>query len=259
MKRSSHRPRPADKARTDAARSGKPGSGNSRKDAASQRKVSPASAAGLASDKDGTLTADQLRLIASPVTFEVFEAVQLGGAASAAELGQRLGRKPNSLHYHIRRLVGAGLLRQVDSRRSGARTEAVYDLPHRAFSGDPMPVNRRRREATLAAVASLTRLSARDYADAAKSMNRLVRKGPDRNILAHRGKAWLRPADLARVNAHLESIQQIFRTRAGAGGRTDDSALCSMTLILTPLQSRSAVAAASATRKPRRINRKEED
>ncbi len=177
-------------------------------------------------------TVEQLEVLAAPATFEVFEALQAAGPATVAELGPRLGRKPNSLHYHIRKLVGLGMVEQVDTRRSGARTEALYDVTADVFTGPPVPKNTQLRKATVDAVASILRLASRNYARAAQRPGTLTQTGRHRNILAHRQKAWLTKRELAEVNRHLEALSRIFITNQG----TQRGTLCALTMVLTPVR-----------------------
>ena len=80
-------------------------------------------------------SAGQLRALASPVSLEIIEALQTGGPATVSELGPRMGRRANSLHYHIRKLTDVRLVQQVATRRSGARTEAIHDVAAQTFRG----------------------------------------------------------------------------------------------------------------------------
>lgn len=47
-------------------------------------------------------------------------------ACSVAELAARLRRPAGSLYYHVRQLLAAGLIREVDRRRAGKRWESIY-------------------------------------------------------------------------------------------------------------------------------------
>ncbi len=174
---------------------------------------------------------EQLRVLAAPATFEVFEALQSGGPATAAELGPRLGRKANSLHYHLRKRVRLKMVEAVASRRSGARTEAVYDVTASSFEGATAPKDLVLREATTDAVASLLRLATRNYARAAANPDALTQTGRHRNIAADRRKAWLTKSALVEVNTHIRALHDIFAAHREAGR----GELCALTTVLTPL------------------------
>ena len=175
-------------------------------------------------------TADQMRALASPVAMELIEAFQTGGAATVADLGPGMGRKATSLYYHIKKLVRVGLVRRVGSRRSGARTEAIYDVTAQVFSGSPTPNDPELRKLTNDTVASILRHTTRSYVRAAEQPG-LVATGRNRNILVHRYKAWLTRSKLAEVNMHLEALDRIFAQNNG----TKRGRLCALTTVLTPL------------------------
>ncbi len=184
--------------------------------------------------RKGTLrirTPEQLRVLGAPATLEVFESLQSSGPGTMAQVGERLGRKANTLHYHVRKLVRLGLVRAVDTRRSGARTETVYDVVADHFEGPTAPRDPALRKASTDVVASLLRLATRDYMRAAEDPGHLTRNGRHRNILVERHKAWLTPQALADVNRHLRAIQEIaHRHREPGRGQ-----LCAMTVVMTPL------------------------
>ncbi|MHC4697413.1 MAG: helix-turn-helix domain-containing protein [Planctomycetota bacterium] len=173
---------------------------------------------------------EQLQALASPTAIEILEALQTRGAATVAELGPGLGRKANSLHYHIRKLARVGLVRKVGARRSGARTQAVYDVPASRLTAQTVSKNAQLRKLTTEAVAALLRLTARNFARACEDPA-AVETGKARNILANRHKAWLTRKELAKVNGHVDELRKIFAANSGTGrGR-----LCALTIVLTPL------------------------
>lgn len=176
-------------------------------------------------------SAEQLRVLGSPATLEVFESLQSGGAATARQLAPRINRKANTLHYHLRKLVRLGLVEAVGSRRSGARTETIYDVTADSFEGPTAPRDPILREATNDVVASLLRLATRDYARASENSESLVQSGKHANIATHRCKGWLPKRVLAEVNAHLDAVRDIFKEHREPGR----GELCALTLVLTPL------------------------
>ncbi len=183
-------------------------------------------------------TPEQLRVAAAPATYDVLEAIQVGGPVTAAQLGPRLGRKANSLHFHIRKLVGVGLVRQVDTRRSGARTEVVYDVIADSFVGHAAPVEAKMRQATNDTVASMLRLATRNYARASERPREVTQSGPHRNLVANRHKAWLTKRELAEVNGHLNALTKIFSNqhRTHHPHPPARGTLFAINLVLTPLE-----------------------
>ena len=74
-----------------------------------------------------TLTAPQLRCLASPVRNEVFMQIRTMGQASVREIAKATGRKPEAVHYHVKSLVSAGLAREAFRRPAPKKPESVYE------------------------------------------------------------------------------------------------------------------------------------
>ncbi len=72
--------------------------------------------------------AEQLRAMRTPLRQEILDGIERLGVCSVKELAASLGREPASLYYHVRRLEDAGLVSEKATRRSGRRTESVYEL-----------------------------------------------------------------------------------------------------------------------------------
>ena len=174
---------------------------------------------------------EQIQVLNSAVAIGIIDVLRQRGAATVAELGPRLGRSPNSLHYHMRKLLKTGFVHEVGSRRSGARTEAIYDVVADTFVGENAPFTPRLRKLTCDAVASLTRLANRNFAKAAGGAKKLFERGKYRNILATRKTARLTRTQLAAVNRHIEALTEIFDKNIGS----DAGELFGITLVMTPL------------------------
>jgi DNA-binding transcriptional ArsR family regulator len=59
-----------------------------------------------------------------PLRYRLFRLLER--PCSVAELAAEVGMPANRLYYHVRRLVEAGIVRQVDARASGRHTERIY-------------------------------------------------------------------------------------------------------------------------------------
>ncbi|OFW71503.1 MAG: hypothetical protein A2Y55_11275 [Actinobacteria bacterium RBG_16_68_12] len=59
-----------------------------------------------------------------PLRYKLFRLLET--PRSVSELAAEVGMPSNRLHYHVRRLVARGLVRQVDARTSGKHTERIY-------------------------------------------------------------------------------------------------------------------------------------
>lgn len=180
-------------------------------------------------------TAEQIRVLASPASIEIIHALRIGGPTTVAEIGPRLGRKANSLHYHLRKLVRAGFVRQVSARRSGARTEAIYDVVADYFSGPSVAKDPKLQKLSNNAVAAILRLAARNFAQATENPALLRDNGNHCNIAAARTKGRLTRAQLAEVNGHLDALRRIFLE----GNMRQRGELCALTIVLTPMSASS--------------------
>lgn len=177
-------------------------------------------------------TPDQLRLIGSPIAIEIIQAIRQKGPISIRDLGPIIGRKPNSLHYHVRKLVKNGFVVQTGTNRSGARSEAVYDVVADAIVGADLPKNKEMMELTNAGVGSMLRLAQRNWDSASKNPEIVFKEQTITNLRAHRLSARLSEEELHKVNEYIVKILDVFKDSIGS----DDGQMCSVTLLLTPLE-----------------------
>ena len=61
---------------------------------------------------------EQRRAIASPLRLELIGVFVDHEPLSVAQIAQRMGRPATAIHYHVRLLVKAGLLRRAGEQRS---------------------------------------------------------------------------------------------------------------------------------------------
>lgn len=74
-----------------------------------------------------TLTAEELACLASPARNEVFMQLRTLGQASIGDVARVMGRKPETVHYHVKALLAAGLVREAFRRPGIKKPEAVYE------------------------------------------------------------------------------------------------------------------------------------
>src|SRR5579862_7479 len=106
------------------------------------------------------LTADQLRCLASPVRNDVFAALRAVGTGSAREIAARIGRSPESIHYHLKSLLTCGLIRVTEKRPAPKKPEAMY-AP--TFGKLKLPTGAEERNLVAAAAEASIRQSVRGY------------------------------------------------------------------------------------------------
>jgi len=173
--------------------------------------------------------------MASPVRLEILDAARVLGVCSVAELGDLLGRTPDSLYYHVGRLVDVGLLIACGRRGTARRDETLYKTPARRIRLPHDPSDERLTERRLKAFAALLRLTERDHRRAFKAGLAKVR-GPARNIINGRIKGRLNQGELREVHELVDRILAIFERTAGR--QPDGRDLHAITIFLTPIEPR---------------------
>jgi DNA-binding transcriptional ArsR family regulator len=188
----------------------------------------------------------QLKALAAPVRQEVVDVLSTAGPCSMAELGERLGRAPDALYFHVRRLVRVGLVVEVGRRKLGRHAFAVYDAV-----GRPLRIDRKRarREDLQAVVRGIMRLAIRDYERASRGAA-AVGEGPARNHWGARVHGWLDELELARANELLEELERLIRNGRPAEGR--QPVALAWLLAPVPPRGRGRKAAPSRARAPSR-------
>lgn len=175
--------------------------------------------------------ARQIDALGTPARQEIVDGLHGLGPCSIAELAASLGRAPDSLYYHVRKLERVGLVVRAGTRRTGIRDEVLYDTPGRLYL-DHEPSGARERAALLRLVRSAVRLAERELRAALESGRAIVRRVARRNTWGARVKGWLTRAELAEVREHLAAVTEICahaRRRRGTG-------LHSVTFVLAPLE-----------------------
>jgi DNA-binding transcriptional ArsR family regulator len=160
----------------------------------------------------------QIRALRSPARQEIVDGLQALGPSSIAELGASLGRAPDSLYYHVRALERVGLIVESGARRSGARTELLYDTPGRLVL-DYEPRTAAERRALVQLTRSVLRIAERDLNRAIDEGRARYSQSGDRNAWCARVKGWLAPRELAALRKHLEAASRLLvrgRKRPGA-------------------------------------------
>ena len=153
-----------------------------------------------------------------PARIEVYESLQVSGPASIASLAERLGRAPESLYYHVRKLVELGVLEVVPEESTGVgspgRNGALYATTSRQVRMDLDVTCSESRAAWAGGAAAVLRLAQRD-AQAALERGDAVTHGARRNLLTQRHKARLDRRELARANRLIEELHGLMRAGAG--------------------------------------------
>lgn len=174
----------------------------------------------------------QWKVLSSPVRLEVVEILELYGPSSIAEVASRLARTPHSLYHHFRELVEAGIVREDHTRRSGARSEAVYEICGRPIILRYEPDSAESRRMRLKAVRLLLRQTERDYERSVSSILGKEKNQPE----ARRYRAPLRPSSVKKIQRHMDAIvRTILEERVDPSRQGKGANWFSWTGILAPL------------------------
>jgi len=167
---------------------------------------------------------EQIEVLNSPVRQEIVDSVAVRGPCSVAELAEELGVPADSLYYHVRKLVRAGLLIEHGTRKTDRREEAIYKLPadkiRLRYNLDD-PVNMHLISRT---VASMLRVTERSFTEGTTSDEAVI-EGPLRNLWAGRYKVWLTEDELHEVNQLILRLREL----GGRPKRANAQQLCALT------------------------------
>lgn len=172
----------------------------------------------------------QIALLTAPARQELVDTLEaLGGEASVATLAAQLGRPADGLYYHLRLLVGGGLLEELPDDGEGRRYRTRVD------KGSRLQLRYRGgRNAGAAAVdkvgASMMRIAARDFSAALKRSD-VATEGAEREVWASRSKGWVDRRDLAEINRLLtRALELLHKPRSASRDK-----LIALAWILAPL------------------------
>ena len=167
-----------------------------------------------------------LEAIAEPNRYAVYQAVAWAGVSTIREIAETLGRKPASLYRHVARLVGAGLLIEVDEVKTGRRPATRYRARPKLKYDPDDPANAR-------ALAQIVERGCRQAAGgfrAAVESQKAITSGPDRDTHFTPPSGWLTPSELARANSLIEEL----RTLVLGAPRRPGTRLIDLTVTMSP-------------------------
>ncbi len=157
----------------------------------------------------------ELQAIGHAARVEIIETLQLHGPSTVAEIGERLGRAPDSLYHHLRILDRSGLIkRQDDDRKGPGRRAAVYALTAVGFVAELAPgASRPFRDAYAEASSAVLRTVTRDVAREVHARDTRS-QGTARNFEIQRRKVHLNPQALRELNRHVDAIHRLLDDHA---------------------------------------------
>lgn len=173
-------------------------------------------------------TARQLRAIGTPISAAIIEEMRLGGAMSAAEIAEKIGKSPQGVHYHLGKLREIGLVRVAGERDTGRRPEMLFEIQaHNVHLTQGKRTPGLRRE-MLRMCRLFLRRASEDYEAAVKD------KADERlpaGLRLTRSVTQLSEADVEELAKKLEAISRWVDERDGAVD-TDEACRVSFTVVL---------------------------
>lgn len=156
----------------------------------------------------------QIRALESPMRQEIVDAITGLGPSSITELAAFLGRAPDSLYFHIKKLVKVRLVQEVEKRKDGRHESAIYAIPGSLVR---LVYNPAMKTSIRKVVAGALRLSLREFSLAIASKDSVL-SGSHRTLWGGRTKGWLDSDQLAEVNRLIEQLSRILSNcRPGPG------------------------------------------
>lgn len=152
---------------------------------------------------------EQFEALASLARQEVVEGVEAVGPCTISELAELLGRAPDSLYYHVRKLEKVGLLVRHGQTKAGRRDADLYDVPGRPMSFDETAFKPAVRPLLIRAYQAMLRASERELREALETGVEIGR-GRRRRLWGGRLKGRLSVKDIEAVNRHVDAIVEIF-------------------------------------------------
>lgn len=162
---------------------------------------------------------DQLQMLESALRLELVDIFAANGPSSVPEIAEIMGRSPESLYFHVRKLEKVGLLTARGERRFDKHKEVLYetraDVLH-ISTASPTPS---RMEALIKITRGFLRLPPKEVEEGLRSKDRVL-TGSGRNVYAGRSRAWLNEDELAELNGMLEKLGEFIGRRRQRAGRS---------------------------------------
>ncbi len=173
-----------------------------------------------------------IEALVSPVRQNLVDRLEALGPSSVRELAESLRVAPDSLYYHVKMLVKAGVLVAKGEQETRRRDETLYDVVKRNWHIRYEPADPDNTRAVRRLTASLLRQAERDFESGLEDPAAEV-SGPARNLWSLRLEACLEPDELENINQHMKEVLAILRKPRRKGGK---GTLCAMTWALAPIE-----------------------
>lgn len=179
------------------------------------------------------LTEAQRKALVSPARIEIVECILHLGPQPVARIGKLLGRAPDSLYYHLKRLVKVGILKESRNADAGQRGETTYEATARGFHSECDPGDPESVEIERAGLGALLRLTERTYSRALGDPQ-VRTHGKQRDVEARRTRVYLDAKGRAELNRRVDELFEFLIQHATS---TTGRATC-VTMVLCPSDKR---------------------
>lgn len=188
-----------------------------------------------------TLTAsgkEQKSALASPLRLEIIGLFTNPEPLAISDMAKLMGRSAGSLYHHVGILEKAGLLVRTGTRPKGKRYEALFRPAASRIEMDTTSASEDTVQLAVKTIGSAFRMAEKDL-EAALMSGKCTQEGPGRNLMAGRLHMRASPKLLARLNKHLQAIEDLLAKEATKDPKpTPEDQHLSLTLALLPLKGR---------------------
>lgn len=196
------------------------------RDHSSTARPGPTSRPHAARDRGWIRSAAQVRALVSPARQEIVDALDAAGPCSVSALAALVGRAPDGLYFHLRRLEACGLIMECGRTQQGRHAWAMYDVKERPVRLD---YNALPADSVASVISAAMRLGMRDFKRAVRKGGVVVR-GSNRDLWGARIKGWITPHNIRRINEVLNELRELMHNRGPARG----TKAMSISFILAP-------------------------
>lgn len=173
-----------------------------------------------------------IRLLGSPLRQDIVDYVDAVGPSTVLEIGEGIGRAADSLYYHLRLLLDAGVLVRTDGPDARGM---VVDVAARPVELRYRPDDPEAARALLDVVGGMLRSAERHFGTALEGEGVEVQvEGPSRNLWISRVRGRLTDAELREVNEIIRRLHAIFHRSLGRR-EAGEARMHEVSVVLCPL------------------------
>lgn len=153
----------------------------------------------------------QVEALSSPVRHQIHLALELLGPSSVLELARHMGKQPEALYYHLRKLQKVGVVEETGQQMRGGRSETIFGLRGGEVVLDRNASARAFRTSMAKGCRALLRYAERSFTRAivSKAGRELRRRG---SLRVEQSEVRLSSAELRELNRRLDEINDFVRT-----------------------------------------------